>query len=143
MAVRLKIKIRIPTLNREITTSALVNTGFETEDPQIIIPIKLGERLGLTPLPPNAKIIELGTAGGPTKMYLLRNTAEVKVLVEDKETRYVKADILISSIEEEVLLNDKVTEELGIVILLPASGKWRFIDDKPDIIRPSIKPEYW
>jgi len=53
------------------------------------------------------------------------------------------ADVMISPIEEEVLVNDKLTEELGIVLLAPGSGKWRFVDDPIDKVRSSERPQYW
>ncbi len=42
MGVRVKIKIK--TSKKSIETSALVNTGFEAEHPEILIPTKLAER---------------------------------------------------------------------------------------------------
>jgi len=48
-----------------------------------------------------------------------------------------------ADIEEEVLINDKLTEELDIIILAPGSGKWKFSDDPVDKIRYSEKPQYW
>jgi hypothetical protein len=40
-------------------------------------------------------------------------------------------------------VNDKLTEELGIILLAAGSGKWRFIDDPADKVRYSEKPQYW
>jgi len=53
------------------------------------------------------------------------------------------ADALISGVEEEVLINDKLVEELGIVVVAAGSGKWRFIDDPVDKVRVTEKPQYW
>ncbi|MFZ8795069.1 MAG: hypothetical protein ACO2O2_14470 [Acidilobaceae archaeon] len=44
---------------------------------------------------------------------------------------------------EEVLINDKLVEELGIVVVAAGSGKWRFIDDPVDKVRVTEKPQYW
>ena len=52
-------------------------------------------------------------------------------------------DALISDIEEEVLINDKLGEELGIVIERMASGDWRLSTDSPEVRRRSEEPEYW
>ncbi len=41
--VRLKISVR----GRVVQTKALVNTGFETVEPELLIPAKLAERLRL------------------------------------------------------------------------------------------------
>ncbi len=41
------------------------------------------------------------------------------------------------------MISDKLAEEFGIVLLAIGSGKWRFIDDPPDKVRYSEKPQYW
>ena len=46
MAVR--VKLRIKGESGEIVTSALVNSGFEAAEPQLIIPLSLAEILNLT-----------------------------------------------------------------------------------------------
>jgi hypothetical protein len=93
--------------------------------------------------PPTSTIIEVGTAGGPSRVFLVREVIEVWVVTDDREVGPKVADILISPIEGEVLMNDKLTEELGIILLATGSGKWRFIDDPADKIRYSQKPQYW
>ncbi|MCC6023735.1 MAG: hypothetical protein LM600_03440 [Thaumarchaeota archaeon] len=143
MAVRVKLRLRARTSGEIIEASALVNSGFETESPQLLIPIELARRIALYPPPPTSTIIEVGTAGGPSRVFLVREVIEVWVVTDDREVGPKVADILISPIEEEVLMNDKLTEELGIILLATGSGKWRFIDDPADKIRYSQKPQYW
>jgi hypothetical protein len=137
MAVRVKLRLRARTSGEIIEASALVNSGFETESPQLLIPIELARRIALYPPPPTSTIIEVGTAGGPSRVFLVREVIEVWVVTDDREVGLKVADILISPIEEEVLMNDKLTEELGIILLATGSGKWRFIDDPADKIRYS------
>ena len=55
----------------------------------------------------------------------------------------MSCNALISHPEEEVLINDKLGEALGIVITAIGSGKWNFADDKPGTVRSSEKPQYW
>ena len=43
--------------------------------------------------------------------------------------------------ELEVLLGDALIEELGIDIVKPRSGLWRFIDERK--LRTSKEIEYW
>jgi predicted aspartyl protease len=45
MAVRVRLKLTHN--DREAETVALVNTGFETDEPEILLPLKLAEKLGL------------------------------------------------------------------------------------------------
>jgi len=143
MAVRVRLKLRSRISGDSVETVALVNTGFETESPQLLIPLALARRLSLHPPPPTATIAELGTAGGPVRLVLVRDALEVWVVTSDRIIGPRVADVLISGVEEEALINDKLVEELGIVIVAAGSGKWRFIDDPVDVIRVTEKPQYW
>ena len=143
MALRVKLRIKVKNSDRAIETSALANSGFETEKPQLLIPIRLARELGLWPPPPYAELIELGTAGGPVRNYVIRDILEVSVITEDRIVGPITCDALISHLEHEVLINDKLGEELKIVILAMGSGKWRFSDDPPDVIRKTEAPQYW
>jgi hypothetical protein len=58
--VALRVRLRVRGF---VDTSALVNTGFETETPQLLLPLKLVSVMGLWP-PPEAQLLEFGTAGG-------------------------------------------------------------------------------
>lgn len=142
MGVRVGIKMRIA--DREVDTSALVNSGFETDTPQVIIPNKLLIKFGI-------KLDELGeynkieydTAGGPIVMYVYPMSISLRVVVPDMKTNWIYADAVISPIEREVILSDATIEEFKIVILSPKSGYWRFRDDPPNKVRESAKPVYW
>jgi len=57
-----RVKLKIKGKNEEITTSTLINSGFEAEEPQLIIPLKLAEVLGLTG--DETSIENFETAGG-------------------------------------------------------------------------------
>ena len=67
VAVRVKLKIKSLRSNKEVISSALVNSGFEAETPQLLIPRKLAMELSLWPPPDDAYLIEVGTAGGPVR----------------------------------------------------------------------------
>jgi hypothetical protein len=63
-----------------LETVALVNTGFETPNPQILLLVKAAEKLKLRPnLPPDALVETYDTAGGPTRVYRVRNAVKVEV----------------------------------------------------------------
>jgi len=141
--VRVRLRVRCRLSGREIETVALVNSGFTTERPQLLIPRRLAAELDLWPPPPDAVLVELSTAGGPVRNYLVYNALEVSIVEPDRVSRTVIADAMISSIEEEVLINDVLGEELGIVILGLASGRWRFADDDPSVVRRSYPPQPW
>jgi hypothetical protein len=141
VALRVRLKVR----GREgfVDASALVNTGFETETPQLLLPLRLGSVLGLWPPPPEAQLLEFGTAGGPVRNYVVPNSLEVWVLGDDRVVGPVVSDAVISNVELEALINDKLAGALGIMILNPATGEWRFRDDDAIIIRRSEPPRYW
>ena len=141
LVVRIKLRIRSLQSNEEVITSALVNSGFEAETPQLLIPRSLAVRLGLWPPPPEARLVEVGTAGGPVRNYLIPNALAVSAVTDDRVVGPIKCDAMISSLEYEVLISDVLGSELGIVIL-DLRGKWRFSDEE-GIVRYSEKPEYW
>jgi len=143
MAVRIKLKLKPRKSGEIVDVSALINSGFETDSPQLLIPVELAKRLTLYPPPITSSIIEVGTAGGPSRVFLVREGLEVWAVTDDREIGPKLVDVLISPIEEEVLVNDKLTEELGIILLATGSGKWRFVDDPSDKVRYSEKPQYW
>lgn len=47
MGVRVSLKLRVG--RREVTLSALVNSGFESDSPDIAIPVNTARELGLWP----------------------------------------------------------------------------------------------
>ncbi len=143
MAVRVRLRLRSKTSQETIETSALVNSGFEAESPQLLIPIPLARQLSLYPPPLTSSVIEVGTAGGPVRVFLVREALQAWVVTGDREVGPKLVDVMISPTEEEVLISDVLAEEFGIVLLAIGSGKWRFIDDPLDKVRYSEKPQYW
>lgn len=142
MGVRVKVRIEI--LDKSIDTSALVNSGFETDSPQIIVPMKLFTKLNIDLDKLGRHItLEYDTAGGPIAMHVYPGSCKVRVEEKDRSSSWVKSDLVISPIEKEVIISDALIEELGIVILSPRRGFWRFIDDPPEKIRFSQEPEHW
>jgi len=136
------VKLRIKSLKtgREVVTSALVNSGYEAETPQLLVPRRLAVELGLWPPPDEAVLVEVGTAGGPVRNYLVPRAAEVFVEAGDRAVGPVECDVMISNLEYEVLISDRLGGELGIVIL-DLRGKWRFSDE--DRVRETERPQYW
>jgi len=138
--VRIKLKVKSLKSGREVLTSALVNSGFEAETPQLLLPRRLAADLGLWPPPEDAMLVEVGTAGGPVRNYLIPRCIEVSAVTEDRVVDPILADAMISSYEYEVLISDILGSELGIVIL-DLRGKWRFKDEER--VRVSEPPQYW
>ena len=49
MALRVRLRLRVRGREGFVDASALVNTGFETEAPQLLLPLRLASVLGLWP----------------------------------------------------------------------------------------------
>ena len=142
MAVRVKLKVKVG--GKTLDVVALVNSGFETEDPQLLVPEKalIANAVDVANLP-RGTIVEYGTAGGEISMYVVKRACRVSVTEPDRESREVEADLVISPIEREVLISDALAEELGIILLSLKRGLWRLADDPPDKARATYAPQYW
>jgi hypothetical protein len=141
--VGVRVRIRVVLKNgKSLGTVALVNTGFEAPVAQLLLPVKAAEQLGLWPNLPDEAVVEIyDTAGGPTRVYKIPSGAGVSILTEEGESRRVLSDIVISHIEVEALISDKLAEELVLTIEKPGEGLWRFRGEEKE--RRSEKPEYW
>ncbi len=141
MAVR--VRIRIKSSRGEAETPALVNTGFETEEPEILLPVKLAEKLGLYPPNQGSMLEEYSVVGGTTLIIKSSELAYVQVVVKDRETDLTEAVPLMSDKEDEVLISDRLASRLKISIDDPAEGTWRFRDDPTTKKRTSEQPKHW
>jgi hypothetical protein len=137
MPVKLRIEIRSRGSDRRVVLTALVNTGFVSEEPDILIPLNLARELGLWPQPDGSLLLTLSTAGGDVEGYAVPRSVFVRVLTEDRAGGDVLANALINPLADEVLISDALAEELGIQILYPRRGIWKFSDE--DKARSSVK----
>lgn len=140
MGVYVRVRLRGRSSGREVTCVAVVNTGFRSETPDIVLPVKVAEQLGLWPLT-EAYLVSAEVVGGEVRMYFLERAVEVTVVEEDRTSRTVVSNVLIEPGEREVLISDCLAEELGIQILFPKRGIWRFVDDPPGMLRESAAGE--
>ena len=65
----------------------------------------------------------------------------VKLYGEDMD--FVMCDVLVSTIEREVLISDKLASALKIVLEDPGEGLWRLRTDPPDRLRRSEELQEW
>ena len=56
MAVRVKVKLEVR--GREVITSALANSDFEAEEPEVVLPLRVAEKLDLYPKLPSGTVVE-------------------------------------------------------------------------------------
>ena len=137
MPIRLRIEVRSREFGKRVVLTALVNTGFMSEEPDILIPVNVARELGLWPQPDGSLLITLSTAGGDVEGYAAPRSVFVRVLTEDRVSEEILANALINPLAEEVLISDALAEELGIQILYPRRGIWKFADE--DRARSSAK----
>ncbi len=140
MAVRLNVRLKRGSL--EVTTSALVNSGFEADTPVIAVPLRLARRLGLWPSQ-RASLVELDTAGGRVETPYIKGALELEVLVEEGARKSIVVDVIVAPRIDEILISDYVASELGLLLLDLRRGLWRFSDDHSSRIRKSASPQYW
>ncbi len=91
---------------------------FETDYPQLLVSWSFLTRNNISleslGVPETA---EYETASGLVAMHLYPRSCRVRVVELDKTSREVVADIVVSTIEKEVLLSDALVEELGMILL--------------------------
>ena len=141
MAVRVRLLIRSLDTNVEVLTAALVNSGYEVEEPEILLPRRLAEFMGISLKPPRARVMVYETPFG--FYHLIFSPKAVSVHLVDVCKRVEEVNVAVSEGEREVLISDALAEALGIQLMNIARGLWRYRDDPPDVIRESVRAEYW
>ncbi len=139
MAVRVRVKLSIG--GASVETAAIANTGFETTICQVLVPGRLA-RAKWPKLLKKGETQRFESPVGSAPLKLL-GEGKVQVVYTDRCSKEVPSIFISSSHEREVLLNDRLLEELEIEILRPAAGLWRFRRDEPGQIRPSENPLIW
>jgi len=137
-----RVRVRIRHNNNIVETSALVNSGFESDAPDIVIPIEVAKRLGLWP-PKEAHTIVLETGGGETTTIYSESVVELELILSDREPKKIIANVIINPYVHEVILSDYVSSLFGIMLIDIKKGFWRLLDDPPTTIRTSTSLEEW
>lgn len=126
MPVRVKVELKSVKSSDRIVASALLNTGFTSDTLDIHIPVEIAKTLKLWPPPPNTILEALDTAGGEVLGYFIPDGVKLTVLEEDRCSKTITCNVIVTTYEKEVLLSDAVIEELEIEIISPKTGLWRF-----------------
>lgn len=143
MAVRVKLRIELAN-GEDCEVNCLVNSGFESDRAELMIPIRLAEQLRIYPNIPKEGLSEVySTAGGLTRVTRIPDYAIVTIITDDRVSKPVKCDIVICTFVEEVLINDLLTEELSIAIEAMKRGLWRFADEPSTKLRKSVSAQRW
>lgn len=143
MVVRVRVQLSPSKGKGVVETSAMVNTGFESTAPELVLPEKLARRLGILTRGKVKRVDYVGAAGKKLKLVYIPGALELKLLAGDVERGPVAVSALVSEGETEVLLSDKLAEAVGIAIEAPGQGLWRLRDEPPEKVRRSSQPEEW
>ena len=138
MVVRVRVRIRCG--DRVVETAALANSGYETDEPEIHIPLACARELGL-------RLAELRgesyrVVGGTTSAYILGEVL-VQVVEEDRSSGWVRARAVTVPGEYEAILSDRLLDALGIEIVRAGMGYWRFSGEPINRTRKSVEPRFW
>lgn len=137
MAVRVKVRLRNKLSGEEVRTVAVANAGYETLEPEATLPLGAAKALNLWPsLPEGTRAEEYRTVAGVIKLLRTPRCLEVEL-----EGRRAVCRATISEVEEEVILSDKLCDELHIALEEPGKGRWRLRNETE--LRESEEPEYW
>ena len=82
MAVRLDVELKALKggVGRKVKTRALLNSGYESDKPEIIIPTEIARELGFFPnLPPETRVEEYYSVSGKFLARKIPDVTEVKV----------------------------------------------------------------
>jgi len=132
--VVVRVSAKLSYRGRSVETSLLLNSGYEAPGPRVLLPKALAEELGIT----EGRSITVRTSIGEGVVLDAGVSIEVEV-----EGRTASALVRISEAETEAIANDALVEELGIIILKPKTGTYRFTDDPYDMERESVEPTFW
>lgn len=147
MVVRVRVRLdplkgRCAGSTYEVTCVA--NAGYETRGPEMVMPARFAEVVGLLPgLPEGTRSKTYRTTAGPIRVHFVEGSVEVMVVAKDRVSEAVRCGVAISELEDEVLLSDKLISALGVVIEDAGEGLWRFRGEPIDRLRESPPPELW
>lgn len=137
MAIRLRI--RLVREGKSVDVVALINSGYETREPEVLLPVAIATQLSIYPrLPEGAIVKEYKLADGSiTKLIKVSRAVQIYVVEEDRVVGPVEASLVIAEKAEEVLISDKLAGKLGIVALDFGEGLWCFRDEISRVTRKS------
>lgn len=136
MVVRVRLRLRGS--GRQVEVSALVNSGFEADEPQLILPLEIADRLGLLGEAGGLETFEVA-GGGRALGFRIREPIEVELVLGDREPVRASAVATAMSGEQEIIVSDFLASELGIVLLDIRRGLWCLRDELGEKERESAR----
>jgi hypothetical protein len=137
--VAIRLRLRLSRGGHSVDVVALVNSGYETVEPEILVPPVTARELHVYPeLPYGAVVGEYRLAdGSTTKLIRIPRAVNVYVLEDDRVVGPVESSLVIAEKADEPLISDKLAGGLGIVALDFGEGLWCFRDEIGRVTRRS------
>jgi hypothetical protein len=135
-AVACRVKVRLKVGGRVFEGAAILNSGFETDSPDIAIPVHVARELGLWP-PTTRTLAALETGGGDVLLPYYESCATLELVLPDREPKAVRVNVIVDPHIDEVAISDYVASELGVMLIDFKKGLWRLADDPPETVRRS------
>jgi hypothetical protein len=118
-----RVPIRLKSAFGDVKTMAIANSAYESEVPEAIIPEGVARELGLYPrLPPGTEVGDFKVVGGVAKGYRIKDLVEICVETGDRTVGPKKIVVNVIPGEDEVLLCDKLIDELQIELVRSGEG---------------------
>ena len=134
MGVRVRLEICFK--EKCVRTNALVNSGYEASENELAIPLDLAKELGVWPMD-ELIVDEAFTAGGYTPVYVVKEKALVKLLINDRSVEDIACTLIVNPYIDEPLISDHLIDSLGIIVVSFSRGLWRHRSDPVDVVRES------
>lgn len=143
MVVRVGVRLESAS-ETKLRTAAIANSAFESDEAELIVPEGVAEKLGIYPkLPNGTEVGDFRGVGGIAKGYRIKGLVKAWAIAEDKKVGPCDVVVSVMSGEDEILLCDKLIDELEIELVRPGEGLWRFRGESESKLRKSEKPEKW
>lgn len=139
MAARVRIAFR-GRGGRTLEAAALLNGGFESASPAVLLPASIATRLLSDPLS-KARPATFSVAAGKATLFVVRERLKARVATADRRGPEAWLNVLVAQREEEVILSDTAIDALGVKIESFGKGLWRFARERR--MRPSEPAQLW
>ena len=141
MAVRVRVRINraARSKNPPLETVALANSGFEAEAPEVLLPVRAAEKLGLWPPPASARAERFESPAASFSMVTVRRALRVAIAGTNRQGPVCHA--VISERESEVVLNDRLLGLLAVALIDPGRGLYRI--GRRGRLERTERPEHW
>jgi len=132
-----RVRVRLCVKGHCLILRALVNSGYESAEPELAIPQSIAEELGIWPSQ-RFTLEEAYTAGGLAPVYVIDEDARVNLVLSDNNyVEDVKVKLIVNPSLDEALISDQLIDALGIIVISFGKGLWRYKEESEGVIRKS------